>query len=71
MPRHISIFLIRKITDMSYPNIGKLLGRNHATVMASMDLVSLKYSNDTVFRLEIDELRKDVTGAAGSFDIDV
>ena len=61
--RHITIYLIRNITEMSYPNIGKIFGgRDHATIIASCDQISKKIANDPMFNLEIEGLVKDVTG---------
>ena len=60
--RHISIYLIRAITEMSFPNIGKLFSRDHTTALASFDLISKKIAKDPLFNLEIEGLTKDVTG---------
>jgi chromosomal replication initiation ATPase DnaA len=32
--RHAAAWLLRRLTRLSYPEIGRLLGRHHATVMA-------------------------------------
>ena len=60
--RHITIYLIRKITDMSFPNIGKIFGRDHSTVMSSIETIERKLLVDTVFNVEINELIKEVGG---------
>ena len=60
--RHITIYLIRKITDMSFPNIGKIFGRDHSTIMSSIETVEKKLQHDTVFNVEINELIKEVNG---------
>ncbi len=59
--RHISIYLIRTITEMSFPNIGKMFNRDHTTAMASSDRISEKIGKDPLFNLEIEGLIKDVT----------
>lgn len=59
--RHISIYLIRTITEMSFPNIGKMFNRDHTTAMASSDRISEKIAKDPLFNLEIEGLIKDVT----------
>ena len=48
---------------MSYPNIGKLIGRDYTTVMHSVDFVSHKCDMDSIFKMEIEDLKKEVTGA--------
>jgi chromosomal replication initiator protein len=32
--RHAAAWLLRRLTALSYPEIGRVLGRHHATVMA-------------------------------------
>ena len=34
--RHIAIYLIRTITEMSLPNIGKIFNRDHSTILSSV-----------------------------------
>jgi chromosomal replication initiator protein len=61
--RHIAIFLIREITDMSFPSIAKIFDRDYATIHASFEQIDRKYSSDSMFKIEVDELIKDITGA--------
>ena len=58
--RHIAIYLIRQITDMSFPGIGKILNRNHTTIISSIETVEKKIISSQSFSLEIDELIKSV-----------
>jgi chromosomal replication initiator protein len=60
--RHVSVYLIRAITDMSFPNIGKIMGRDHSTIMSSIDAIERKMQSDSMFSLEISELKKEITG---------
>ena len=60
--RHVSIYLLRDITDMSFPNIGKIFNRNHSTIMSSIDAVERKMQADNMFSLELDEMKKEITG---------
>jgi chromosomal replication initiator protein len=60
--RHVSVYLIRAITDMSFPNIGKILGRDHSTIMSSIDAVERKIQADNMFSLELEEMKKEITG---------
>lgn len=60
--RHISIFLVREITEMSYPNIGKLFGRDHATVMSSLDVVKKKIVADPLFANDIETMKREIVG---------
>ena len=58
--RHIAIYLIREITDMSFPGIGKILNRNHTTIISSIDTVEKKIISQQSFSMEIDELIKSI-----------
>lgn len=58
--RHISIYLIREITEMSFPNIGKLYDRDHTTILSSYQKISRRVSTDPAFALELGELRKQI-----------
>jgi len=60
--RHILNYLVRTVTEMSYPNLAKLTNRNHATVMASMEAVNKKMITNPSFSVEIKNLIKDITG---------
>jgi len=53
-PRHLSIYLIRRLTDMSLPAIAKIYNRDHTTIMASIENVEkeIKLSPDFNARLE-------------------
>ena len=58
MARHISIYLIRKLTDMSLPSIGKLFGRDHSTISSSYNAIDQEIKNDSRFDIEIGDLIK-------------
>ena len=60
--RHVAVFLIREITDMSFPSIAKIFDRDYATIHASFEQIDRRYSSDSMFKIEIDELIKDITG---------
>ncbi len=58
--RHITIYLIHNITEMSFTGIGKMFNRDHTTVMASVNTVDKKRMASTSFAMELDELTKAV-----------
>lgn len=60
--RHISIYLIKAITEMSFPNIGKIFNRDHSTIIASHDKIEKRVFSDPVFNIEITELTREITG---------
>ncbi len=60
--RNVCIFLIRDITEMSYPAIGKLFNRDHTTIISSYNSMISRYQLDTAFTMEMDELKKEING---------
>ena len=60
--RHKAIYLVRTITEMSLPNIGKIFNRDHSTVMSSIEAVEKKLITDAILSVEIDDMIKEVTG---------
>ena len=46
LPRQVSMYLIRKILDLSFPEIGKIFSKHHSTVMYAVDAISkMRQSN--------------------------
>lgn len=60
--RHITVYVIRSVTDMSLPNIGKIIDRDHSTVMSSIETVEKRMIQDPVFRAEMEEMVKEIRG---------
>ena len=60
--RHVCIYLIKEITDMSYPGIGKMFNRDHTTVMASCSLIAGKIASDAMLAVDIADMTKEVNG---------
>ena len=60
--RHLSVYVIREITEMSYPSIAKIFDRDYATIHASFEQISKKYDTDSLFRIEVDELIREISG---------
>ncbi len=56
--RNIAMFLTREMTDLSYPQIAGLYGgRDHSTVISSIDRVSSQISVDPEVTTAVDSLR--------------
>jgi chromosomal replication initiator protein len=46
LPRQVSMYLIRDILDLSFPEIGKIFAKHHSTVMYAVDAISkMRLSN--------------------------
>lgn len=58
--RHVAIFLIREIIEMSFPNIAKIFNRDHSTIMDSYSKSMTSYQLNPVFSMEIDEMKKEI-----------
>ena len=47
---------------MSLPNIGKIFGRDHTTILSSCETVEKKLHSDAVLAMDINTMIKEVTG---------
>jgi chromosomal replication initiator protein DnaA len=59
-PRHIAIFIIRKLTDMSLPAIGRLLNRDHTTIMSSLENIESELKANSLMEIEINDIIKEI-----------
>lgn len=58
-PRHVAMYLCRKHTTYSYPEIGHVFGgRDHSSVIHAANVITQKVQNDSDFRLVIEEIEK-------------
>lgn len=55
-PRQISMYLARKLTDLSLVKIGDVFSRDHTTVMHSIDKIENMMNEDSIFKIEIEKL---------------
>ncbi len=60
--RHTSIYLIREMTEMSFPNIAKIYNRDHSTIITSYNTTYQKAHMDPVYAVEISDLKKEIMG---------
>ena len=59
MARHVAVYVIRKATDMSLQSIAKIFGRDHTTMMSSIDVVENDIEVDASFEHEVKSLIKE------------
>ena len=59
--RHVCIYLIRSVTEMSFPGIGKIFKRDHSSIISSVDVITKKKNTDPMFNVELAELIKEVS----------
>ena len=60
--RHVAIYLIREMTDLSLKEIGNVFGRNHATVLSSIDKVDILIKTKNGYEEEIKSIQSKVKG---------
>ncbi|MBQ8398128.1 MAG: chromosomal replication initiator protein DnaA [Clostridia bacterium] len=61
-PRHLCIYLIREVTGMSLPQIGKIFNRDHSTVINSVNAIEKKFRESHAFEVEVKEMIKEFRG---------
>ena len=54
--RHTAIYIIKKLTDSSLPAIGKMFGRDHTTVMNSLDAVEKRMASEPAYDHQVKEI---------------
>ena len=59
--RHITIFIIREVTEMSLPNIAKIFNRDHSTIISSIETIERKLITDAMLDFELKEIIKEVS----------
>lgn len=57
-PRQVAMFLARKLTKLSTPEIGDHFGRNHATILHAVQKVEKEISKDEKYRLAVTKLER-------------
>ncbi|MBV8517796.1 MAG: chromosomal replication initiator protein DnaA [Acidobacteria bacterium] len=58
-PRQVAMYLCKELTDLSYPEIGKLFAdKHHSTVMYSVQQIKKKMDNDQQFARTVETLSK-------------
>jgi chromosomal replication initiator protein len=63
LPRQVAMFLIRRLTRCSLPDIGlRFGGRDHTTVMYAVKKIEKKVAEDVSLRNTVEALRKNLEG---------
>lgn len=61
LARHMTIYLMRNITDMSLKSIGDIFnGRDHSTIKSSCDLMQRRIATEPNIRQMVDALTKEI-----------
>ena len=62
--RQVSIYIIREITNFSFPKIGSFFGKDHATAIYAIKQVTKAMENDISIKINIEGLINDIKGAS-------
>ena len=60
-PRHIVCYMVKKLTNATYKNIGKSFDRDHSTIMSSCEMVRRRIENEDDFAREMAEIERLLT----------
>ncbi len=60
--RHVAIYIIKKLLNLSYPSIGQIFGRDHSTVISSVNKVELNIRTKNNYEADIQSIIKEVKG---------
>lgn len=59
LARHTAMYLARRLTDMTYPEIGRAFnGRDHTTVISACTRVEQHMEQDDLYRRRVDTIRQ-------------
>ena len=58
LPRQVAMYLIREILDLSFPEIGKIFGKHHSTVMYAVDAITKKRQSNPDFDATLTSFRE-------------
>ena len=60
LPRQVAEYLMRELGGMSYPEIGKVLGQHHTSVMYGIDKLTERMLEDENLKNSVSDLRKNI-----------
>ena len=60
--RHVAIYLIKQLTELTLKEIGAIFGRDHSTVISSIDKVEKNIKTVNNYETEVNRLLKEIKG---------
>ena len=60
--RHVAIYLIKQLTELTLKEIGAIFGRDHSTVISSIDKVEKNIKTVNNYEAEVNRLLKEIKG---------
>jgi len=56
LARNVAVYIIRSITDLSLPAIGKIFGRDHSTIFAAIGAIENELKTNTTLANQINDI---------------
>ena len=63
LARQVSMYIIKELTNYSYPKIGSVIGKDHSTIIYAIKTVTNMMENDEAFRFNVEGLINDIKGS--------
>ena len=60
LPRQVAEYLMRELCNMSFPEIGNILGQHHTSVMYGIDKQTQSMSENETLRDTVNDLKKNI-----------
>ena len=60
--RHVAIYLIKQLTELTLKEIGAIFGRDYSTVISSLDKVDKNIKTVNNYEAEVNRLIKEIKG---------
>ena len=58
--RHIAMYLIRELTELSFPNIGAYFGKDHTSVIYAWNKIRNSTAKDPGLKRSVDKMVRDI-----------
>jgi chromosomal replication initiator protein len=60
LPRHVAMYLCRRLLNASFPHLGQLFQRDHSTVMHGVSAIEQRVKRDPAFLLTVQQLEESI-----------
>jgi len=63
LARQVSMYIIKELTNYSYPKIGSVIGKDHSTIIYAIKTVTNMMEKDEAFKFNVEGLINDIKGS--------
>ena len=64
LSRQVAIYILKELTDLSYPKIGSIIGKDHSTAVYAVKTVENMMNTDEAFKFNVEGLINDIKGTS-------